>query len=186
MGDNITVTEGTAKAIAADNVSDVYYQRVKLDVGADGVSSAFTGTLGAVTNLAGGTVGILTSGTVKSLQGGTVNNLASGTVEMVKLMHGDHFGSVGTIGSTATGTVHAAVSGSAIYVTDLVISRQTAATVTVGDGTPTVKLLGPLFFAANGGCVCNQVHPIHTTSGSALVYNTGGGTISITAQGYID
>ena len=57
--DNITITEGTAKAIAADDVSSVWYQRIKLDVGADGAASPFTGTIGAVTNLAGGTIGVV-------------------------------------------------------------------------------------------------------------------------------
>ena len=46
--DNITITEGTAKAIAADDVSSVWYQRVKLDIGADGAASPFLGTVKAV------------------------------------------------------------------------------------------------------------------------------------------
>ena len=39
MADNITITPGTGKTIAADDISSVYYQRVKLGVGADGAAS---------------------------------------------------------------------------------------------------------------------------------------------------
>lgn len=38
MADNIDVTPGTGKTIAADDVSGVLYQRVKLAVGADGTA----------------------------------------------------------------------------------------------------------------------------------------------------
>ncbi len=178
MSDNILVTEGTAKAIAADDVSSVWFQRVKLDVGADGVSSAFTGTIGAVTNVAGGTIA--------RLGGGTLTNLASGTVNTISGPHEDYFGSVGTIGATATGTLVGSVAGSAVYITDIAISCEGAATVTIGNGTPTVRMLGPLYFAANGGCISNLMIPLKSSVGSDVVYNTGGGTVSISATGYID
>lgn len=42
MADNIDVTPGTGKTIAADEVSSVLYQRVKLDIGGDGVSTPVT------------------------------------------------------------------------------------------------------------------------------------------------
>lgn len=70
--DNVTINEGTGVAIAADNITDVLYQRVKLDVGADGLTSAFTGTVAQLSNIA--------AGTITKLGGGTVTNLASGSV----------------------------------------------------------------------------------------------------------
>jgi hypothetical protein len=36
MADNVNVTEGSGKVIAADDISSVFYQRVKLSLGADG------------------------------------------------------------------------------------------------------------------------------------------------------
>ena len=45
----MTINEGTAVVVAADDVSNVLYQRIKLDVGADGLSSPFTGTVAALT-----------------------------------------------------------------------------------------------------------------------------------------
>lgn len=155
---------------------------VKLDVGADGASSAFTGTIGAVTNLAGGSVTV-TAGTI----GGGSIVVTAGTVEATNVLHADYFQAQGTIGGTATGTAKAAVSGSAIYVTDLMVSVQTISTVTVSSGTNTVPIWGPLFLAANGGAVSNFVTPIKTTSGSALVYNQSGtGLITVAIQGYVD
>lgn len=43
MADNINVTPGSGKTIAADDVSGVLYQRVKLAVGVDGVATDLTG-----------------------------------------------------------------------------------------------------------------------------------------------
>ncbi len=39
MADNVAITAGSGTAIAADDVSSVFYQRVKLDAGADGATS---------------------------------------------------------------------------------------------------------------------------------------------------
>lgn len=36
MADNVTVNEGSSKAIAADDISSVWHQRVKIEHGADG------------------------------------------------------------------------------------------------------------------------------------------------------
>lgn len=42
MADNLTITPGAGATIATDDISSVHYQRVKLDVGVDGVSSPVT------------------------------------------------------------------------------------------------------------------------------------------------
>ncbi len=39
MADNVNVTEGSGRTIAADDVGGVHYQRVKISVGADGVAT---------------------------------------------------------------------------------------------------------------------------------------------------
>jgi hypothetical protein len=38
MADNVAITAGAGTAVAADDVSSVYYQKVKLDVGGDGAT----------------------------------------------------------------------------------------------------------------------------------------------------
>ena len=40
----VTINEGTQSPIAVDLVGTTNYQTVKLDIGASGASSAFTGT----------------------------------------------------------------------------------------------------------------------------------------------
>jgi hypothetical protein len=52
MADNVAITAGSGTTIAADDISSVYYQRVKLSLGADGVAndaSAGSGVVGTGT-----------------------------------------------------------------------------------------------------------------------------------------
>ncbi len=48
MADNVNITQGTQTAVATDDVSSVHFQKVKLDVGGDGVSVPFTNTIGTL------------------------------------------------------------------------------------------------------------------------------------------
>lgn len=48
MADNVNITQGTGTAIAADEVSSVFYQKVKLDVGGDGETLPVSATANAV------------------------------------------------------------------------------------------------------------------------------------------
>lgn len=45
MADNVAVTEGSGKTVATDDVGGVQYQRIKMDMGADGVSVPVVGAL---------------------------------------------------------------------------------------------------------------------------------------------
>lgn len=50
MADNVAVTAGVGTAIAADDISSVFYQRVKMGIGADGKYSELQpATVGVVT-----------------------------------------------------------------------------------------------------------------------------------------
>ena len=195
MADNFNVSQGTGITVAADDVSSVYYPRVKIDTGADGLTSAFTGTLGAVTNLAQWTITSIANvaaGTITNVNGGTITALGIGTISVgtvlnIGLRHGDEFATAVNLTGTATGTVRALVSGSAIYVTAVVISVESAGRVSFASGTPTIPILGTLQFNSNGGVAMQFDPPIRTVSGSALVYNQSGtGAMSVTATGYID
>jgi len=48
MADNVNITQGTGTAIAADEVSSVFYQKVKLDVGGDGETLPVSATANAI------------------------------------------------------------------------------------------------------------------------------------------
>lgn len=48
MADNVAITAGTGTSIAADDVSSVYYQKVKLDVGGDGATLPVSATANAI------------------------------------------------------------------------------------------------------------------------------------------
>lgn len=48
MADNVAITAGTGTAIAADDVSSVFYQKVKLDVGGDGATLPVSATANAI------------------------------------------------------------------------------------------------------------------------------------------
>ncbi len=55
MADNVTITPGSGASVATDDVGGVQYQRVKLDLGGDGLSVPVTGALPISTpGLAGG------------------------------------------------------------------------------------------------------------------------------------
>lgn len=51
MAENVNITEGSGKVIAADDVGGVMYQRVKIGVGADGAASDWTGVVSGTTTL---------------------------------------------------------------------------------------------------------------------------------------
>ena len=115
MADNITISEGTAKAIAADDVSSVWYQRVKLDVGADGLSSAFTGTVEQVSNLAGGSV-VVTAATVGTLSAYPLISGEDQTNDVMKTEQQFSYAYSAAVGTTvvkaAAGFLHGVLLGS--------------------------------------------------------------------------
>ena len=185
---NILVTQGTQSALPVDTIGTVNYPIVKLDVGALGATSAFTGTLGAVTNLAGGTItalakGTVSAGTVDVLKVGTIN---TGTADTVSQFPPNPWGTTITSGTSLLGTIKPAVAGSAIFVTDLIISAGTITTLVIGMGGTSTPLIGTLSFGQYGGFVSNFRVPGSVTSGSALVYQqSANNTLSITATGFV-
>ncbi len=165
------VTQGTQTNLANDPVGTNVFPISKIDIGAAGASVPFTGTLGAVTNLAGG----------------TVTNQLAGTIDAVSQMPPNYWSASVSTGTTTLGTIKAAVSGSAIFVTDMIISIGTlASSLVIGMGGTSTPFIGSLNFAANGGMVSNFRVPGSVTSGSALVYQQSVGIpLTITAQGFV-
>lgn len=158
------------------------------------------GTIGEITtvsNLTNGTTrisfGTITTGTLQNLVSGTVNALASGTITAGTVLtygnrHADEFATVITSGTSTLGTIKAAVSGSAIYVTGLIISVQAPSNVEIASGGTSTLITGSFFFAGSGGAALLPLDPpLRTASGSALVYKQSANTgLSITAIGYVD
>lgn len=192
---NVLITQGTQTAIITDTVGTERYQVVKLDTGAAGASVPFTGTLGAVTNLAGGTLTALTKGTISvgtfamttgTLAGGT---LQAGTVLTIGMRHADEFATVVSTGTNTLGTIKAAVSGSQIFLTSLIVSAGSATNVEIASGGTSTPIIGTMFFNANGGAALMPIDPpVRTVAGSALVYKQSAAIspLTITATGYVD
>lgn len=174
------VTQGTQTNLANDPVGTNVYPISKIDIGGAGASSLFTGTLGAITNLAGGTITALAKGTVSA---GTIN---VGTIDTISQLPPNNWGTVVSTGTTALGTIKAAVSGSQIFVTDLIISVGSATTVVIGNGGTSTPLVGTLSLNQYGGIAMPFRIPLATTAGSALTYQQSVGCpMTITAQGFV-
>lgn len=183
----VTVNEGTQTNIAADLVGTQQYQIIKLDRGAAGVSSLFTGTLDAVTNVAGGTITSLVKGTISTgTFSMTTGTLSVGTIDAVSQLPPNNFATVISSGTSTLGTIKAAVSGSQIFITDLVISCGSATNVEIGSGGTSTNIMGTLYFNANSGAILNFRQPLSTVAGSALVFKqSANGPLSITALGFV-
>src|SRR3990167_1141854 len=159
------INEGTQTSIYSELLSGTEIPKFKLDIGAAGASSAFTGTLGTVNT---GTIFAQTIGTELK----PTNEIATAV----------------TLTGTATGTLVAASSGSINYVTTLIVSVESAGRVSIASGTPTSPIIGTMTFAANGGLMAAPINPpIRTASGSALVFNQSGtGVIGLYVGGFTE
>lgn len=132
----------------------------------------------------------LTSSNGTITQVTTVSNVTNGSVDTLGIgrRHADEFATVVTSGTSTLGTIRAAVAGSVIYVTGLIISVQAASNVEIASGGTSTPIAGTFFFAGSGGAAITPIDPpLRTASGSALVYKQSANTgLSITAVGYID
>jgi hypothetical protein len=113
---SVTITQGTQTIVAADTVSGAQYQIVKLDTGAAGASSPFTGTLSSIPVViptywsATVNTGTNTMGTIKAAVGaGTriyVTDLIVSVGSASNVVIGD-----GTVTSILAGTFNFAANG---------------------------------------------------------------------------
>src|SRR3990167_1000978 len=153
------INEGTQTSIYSELLSGTEIPKFKLDIGAAGASSAFTGTLGAVTNLAGGTVTRIGGGSIV-VTGGTIN---TGTIFAqtigTELKPTNEIATQVTLTGTATGTLVAANTGSIHYVTSLIMSVQSSGRVVIASGTPTSPIVGTMHFGDNGGIAAMPINP---------------------------
>ena len=164
----ITINEGTQTNVASDLVGAVEYPVMKMDVGAAGASSLFTGTIGAVTNLAGGTITKIEGGTVAEVTlVKTAGTLSAGdnNVGNVDIISGTQqtLGTVGVVNNLVTGTIAAVTS-----VANL--AAGTVSIVTNGTITP---------YKNPSGSVTLTTHTLGTAAGTTwgtLIAPVGAGT----------
>ena len=184
----LTVTEGTQTDVYSVANSGTEIPIIKLDMGAGTTLSGFTGTILRVTDLLRGTVTNLATGTINALAAGTIT---AGSIDTLNIgrRHADEFATVVSTGTNVMGTIRAAVSGSQIFVTGLIVSAGSATNVEIASGGTSTPIVGTMYFSANGGVAAMPFDPpIRTASGSALVYkqSTAISPLSVTAVGYID
>lgn len=117
MADNIAVTEGVGKTVATDDVGGAQYQRVKLDVGGDGVSSPVT----TIAKETGGNLDTI-AGDTTSIDGKiTACNTGAVVVSSSALPTGAATAAKQDTGNTSLATLAGAVAGTEVQV-DVVAS----------------------------------------------------------------
>lgn len=184
----VTITQGTQTGIkTTTDGGNGEVQHIRADGGTVAlISSLNQGTVRvSVGTVTAGTLTNLISGTINAIAAGTITN---GTVLTQGLHHADAFATVVSTGTLTLGTIKPAVSGSSIYVTDLIISAGSATNVEIASGGTSTPILGTLHLNANGGAVMNFQTPLKTVAGSALTFKQSAAIspLSITALGYVD
>jgi hypothetical protein len=112
MADNVPITPGSGKDIATDDVASVHYQKIKVDLGGDGVSSPLVrgqqtkANSIPVTHASDDTVALATGSKVQLTDGttdATVRNLAANDALNVAIVDGsgNHITSIGGTGGTS-------------------------------------------------------------------------------------
>ena len=187
MADNVLINQGTSTSIATDDVGGVHYQTVKLDVGVSGVSSPFTGTIGAVTNLAGGTVTRLESGTLALVtRAGNIGTVESGSVIVTNL-------NSGTVNALAAGTITGGTLGNLNYGTISIDAKPagsailTTHTLGTGGGTFVGTMVAPVgagtyIYLTGISIIARSGGSIDAGIASNIVGSTGAGVV---ARGFI-
>lgn len=172
---SMLVTQGTQTAVYSLNNGGTEIPVIKLDVGAGTTLSAFTGTLDAVTNLAGG----------------TITNIGGGTIQHSSLpvQLGTSFTVVGTAGAGFWGTIIAAAgAGTKQYVSgvDIIGVGGTVEVVVTNigvTGSAGAGILARGFIPPSGGISKNFNPVIASSTNGTLAYWMGGaGTVDITVQ----
>lgn len=189
---NVLITQGTEIPVATDTVGTLRYQIVKLDVGAGGASSPFTGTIGEITNLAGGTVTRVNQGSI-TVTTGTIN---AGTVRHDGrparniLTYGTTFsGTAAAYGTLVGSTVVGAGTSTWVENISIVNSGTTVITAMVGFGTALngTSSLVKGRFGTTGGIEKPFIDAVNAgmTNQDLVCYIDGAGTIDVNIAYFI-
>ena len=179
MADNVAITAGSGTAIAADDVSSVFYQRVKLDGGDNGLAAPILGDSANgldvdVTRLPALPAGANNIGVVTphALPAALVSGVTSDITD-----------------TTATSVIAAAGAGVKNYITTLMVTNSHATVgtfVNITDGSGGTVLWSGYAAAAGGGFAVTLPCPIVTTANTALycVCVTTGANVRVCAAGF--
>lgn len=160
MADNVAITAGSGTNIAADDVSSVYYQRVKLDYGDDGSAAAVTGAT-----------------PLPVIPHALPANTLKGSTAKIE-------------DTTATEIIAAQGESVKIYLTTIIVTNSDATVgtlVKIQDDADTPVVLCQGYAApAGGGFVATFPVPPSTTANKALdaVCGTTSAEVYVTAVGY--
>ena len=84
--------------------------------------------------------------------------------------------------ATSGVTLWAATTGKSHYITDMIVSVDTAMTVSIKDGT---DIILEVYLAANGGFIMNFQTPLKGSTATDLTVTTSAsGKVSVTVTGY--
>ena len=134
MADNVAITQGTGTTVAADDISSVFYQRVKLSLGADG---------SAVDAIAG--TGVAGTGVQRVVEAsdGPVAKVVTGHYETVAASQtAQSLGATGATGDYIAGVLVVPATLSPGNV--LLLDNATSITIFVG-GADSILTLHPFF-----------------------------------------
>jgi hypothetical protein len=184
MADNVAITPGSGATVAADDVSGVLYQRVKISVGADGSAADAPGD---------STDGLKVQAKCLANSGvdiGDVDVLSvAGTVNVSDLVQRQTLvkKTVDFTASQTSQTIWDPTSGKKFVVVQAILSFSAAGAITVFDETDdTTNRIFKINGAANGGMAWTAAIPvISATADNILEYTTGAGAAgSLTVFGY--
>lgn len=185
MADNVSVTAGSGTSIATDDVAGVHFQRVKLDIGGDGVTSPITsgnplpvsGTFWQATQPVSGTVTANAGTGSFTVAQATAANLnatvvGTGTFAVQAAQSGTwNIGSITTLPALATGSnvIGALVANQSVNSTQIGGVAIATGSGVVGTGVQRVVLATDVALPAG-------TNTIGTTTGPTLTKGTQGAT----------
>ena len=183
MADGVTINQGTNTIVASDDVSGTQYQVIKLDMGTNGVSNPFSGTIPAVSNLEAGTITSLQGGTVSSnILSGSITVIAS-TITVLPNIPGGTIGlvtRVGNVGTLEVGTISTLpnIPGGTIGVVSSVtdVANLAKGTITrLEGGTVSSNIL-----SGSIAVIAGTVESVGTVPGIGVVTNLTSGSVTMT------
>jgi len=189
MADNVPITAGAGTNIAADDVSSVFYQRVKLSLGADGVAVDAVAGAGAVSTgvqrmtLASDDPAVVA---LQAIQAATGAVLVPSAGTLVKGL------TAAMTGTTSTAVTGMGAAGASLYnyITGIVVGNSHA---TVGtfvefqDGNGGTTFFTVPAAAIYGGTSISLPTPLKQTSSDTALYvknTTTGADVIVSVVGY--
>ncbi|RUW79627.1 hypothetical protein [Mesorhizobium sp. M2A.F.Ca.ET.067.02.1.1] len=148
MADNVAITQGAGTSIAADDVSGVLHQRVKISLGADGVATDALGGAGAV---------------------------AAG-VQRVTLASDDP--AVATLGATSGAAVTTDANGTLQQYLRGLVKQWIAGTLVIGAGTSLIGKVKTKFIEAAAATMTRPADTNAYTANDAVANNTSAGSVT--------